>query len=185
MILLQGIFPTQGSNLGLPHWGQILYHPSYQRMWEIKDAWNGELAVWSNISIPPLTLRRKLFFFFSENRFEKACGRLNWGRGEEQKAERGLRKVKEKELTLPCSLGRRSPGGSQPEPLQSQPWDDYHHHLCLSHIPTVQNPSGFSIENPSRVTCNKPWDQIWNFFFVCLWEKIDPEKGILSMFPNQ
>lgn len=60
---------------------------------------------------------RKLFFFFSENRFEKACGRLNWGRGEEQKAEGGLRKVKEKELTLPCSSGRRSPRGSQPELL--------------------------------------------------------------------
>ena len=24
--LLQGIFPTQGSNLGLPHYGLILYH---------------------------------------------------------------------------------------------------------------------------------------------------------------
>ena len=24
--LLQGIFPTQGLNLGLPHWRQILYH---------------------------------------------------------------------------------------------------------------------------------------------------------------
>ena len=28
--LLQGIFPTQGSNLGLLHWRQILYHMSYQ-----------------------------------------------------------------------------------------------------------------------------------------------------------
>ena len=28
--LLQGIFPTQGSNLGLPHCRQILYHLSYQ-----------------------------------------------------------------------------------------------------------------------------------------------------------
>ena len=27
--LLQGIFPTQGSNLGLPHCRQILYHLSY------------------------------------------------------------------------------------------------------------------------------------------------------------
>ena len=26
--LLQGIFPTQASNPGLPHWRQILYHPS-------------------------------------------------------------------------------------------------------------------------------------------------------------
>ena len=28
--LLQGIFPTQGSNPGLPHCRQILYHPSHQ-----------------------------------------------------------------------------------------------------------------------------------------------------------
>ena len=28
--LLQGIFPTQGSNPGLPHWGQILYHLNHQ-----------------------------------------------------------------------------------------------------------------------------------------------------------
>ena len=27
--LLQGIFPTQGSNLGLPHYRQMLYHLSY------------------------------------------------------------------------------------------------------------------------------------------------------------
>ena len=29
-ILLQGIFPTEGSNLGLPHCRQILYHLSHQ-----------------------------------------------------------------------------------------------------------------------------------------------------------
>ena len=29
--LLQGIFPTQGSNPGLPHCRQILYQPSHQR----------------------------------------------------------------------------------------------------------------------------------------------------------
>ena len=28
--ILQGIFPTQGSNLGLWHCGQILYHLSHQ-----------------------------------------------------------------------------------------------------------------------------------------------------------
>ena len=28
--LLQGIFPNQGSNPGLPHWGWILYHLSYR-----------------------------------------------------------------------------------------------------------------------------------------------------------
>ena len=29
---LQGIFPTQGSNLGLPHCGRILYHLSHQEI---------------------------------------------------------------------------------------------------------------------------------------------------------
>jgi len=28
--LLQGIFPTQGSNSGLPHWGRILYQLSHK-----------------------------------------------------------------------------------------------------------------------------------------------------------
>ena len=28
--LLQGIFPTQGSNPGLPHFRQIIYHPGHQ-----------------------------------------------------------------------------------------------------------------------------------------------------------
>ena len=32
--LLQGIFPTQGSNPGLPHCRQILYHLSHQRDWQ-------------------------------------------------------------------------------------------------------------------------------------------------------
>ena len=30
IVLLQGIFPTEGSNLGLPHCRQILYHLSQQ-----------------------------------------------------------------------------------------------------------------------------------------------------------
>ena len=30
-VLFQGIFPAQGSNPGLPHWKQILYHLSYHR----------------------------------------------------------------------------------------------------------------------------------------------------------
>ena len=31
----QGIFPSQATNLGLPHFGQILYHPSQQGSPEI------------------------------------------------------------------------------------------------------------------------------------------------------
>ena len=33
--LLQGIFPTQGSNLGLPHCRQTLYHLSHQEVSDI------------------------------------------------------------------------------------------------------------------------------------------------------
>ena len=32
LCLFQGIFPTQGSNLGLPHYRQILYHLSHQKV---------------------------------------------------------------------------------------------------------------------------------------------------------
>ena len=35
--LLQGVFPTQGSNPGLPHCRQILYHLSHQGSPSIKD----------------------------------------------------------------------------------------------------------------------------------------------------
>ena len=37
--LLQGIFPTQGANLGLPHYRQILYQLSHKGSWylETKD----------------------------------------------------------------------------------------------------------------------------------------------------
>ena len=34
-----GVFPTQGSNLGLPHYRQILYHLSHQG--SPKDKWKG------------------------------------------------------------------------------------------------------------------------------------------------
>ena len=34
--LLQGIFPTQGSNPGLPHYRWILYHLSYQGSSDMK-----------------------------------------------------------------------------------------------------------------------------------------------------
>jgi len=33
LFLLQGIFPTQESNLGLPHYRQILYHLSHIVRW--------------------------------------------------------------------------------------------------------------------------------------------------------
>ena len=45
--LLQRIFQTQGSNLGLPHCGQMLYHLSHQGiLWEsafstFRSHWSG------------------------------------------------------------------------------------------------------------------------------------------------
>ena len=38
-VLLQGIFPTQGSNPGLPHCGQTLYPPSHQGRVLTKGGW--------------------------------------------------------------------------------------------------------------------------------------------------
>ena len=35
--LLQGIFPIQGSNLGLLHCRQILYHLNYQGSWYVEE----------------------------------------------------------------------------------------------------------------------------------------------------
>ena len=37
---LQGIFPTQGSNLGLPHWRQILYH-----LCHLENSWWGSITI--------------------------------------------------------------------------------------------------------------------------------------------
>ena len=38
LFLLQGIFPTQGSNTGLPHCRQILYQLSHK---EAQEYWSG------------------------------------------------------------------------------------------------------------------------------------------------
>ena len=42
--LFQGIFPTQGSNLGLPNYGQILYCLSHERAFQIIHAWAPEVS---------------------------------------------------------------------------------------------------------------------------------------------
>ena len=43
--LLQGIFPTQGSNLGLLHCRQILHHLSHGELWKMQSVWNIYLAL--------------------------------------------------------------------------------------------------------------------------------------------
>jgi len=44
--LLQGIFPTQGSNLGLPHCRQILYPMSYQETeGEVPILWSPDVKI--------------------------------------------------------------------------------------------------------------------------------------------
>ena len=56
--LLQGIFPTQGSNLGLLHCRQILYHLSHQRSpGAIKNGveWSGSRSVVSDSFATPWT----------------------------------------------------------------------------------------------------------------------------------
>ena len=48
--LLQGVFPTQGLNLGLPHWGQILYH---RATWEaVCGLGQSTWALWVGLSVP-------------------------------------------------------------------------------------------------------------------------------------
>ena len=52
-VLLQGILPTQGSNPGLPHCGQTLYHLSHQEsqilcVWDFSQA---RILVWVAISL--------------------------------------------------------------------------------------------------------------------------------------
>ena len=59
--LLQGIFPTQGSNPGLPHCGQILYHLSHQRAFQIIRAWAPEV-IWTSVwgRSPSISIFKKL-----------------------------------------------------------------------------------------------------------------------------
>ena len=45
--LLQGIFPTQGSNPGLPHCRRILYHLSHHEYW--KNIWT-VYSLWKDLS---------------------------------------------------------------------------------------------------------------------------------------
>ena len=47
--LLQGIFPTQGSNQGVLHCRQILYHLRYKVLWELKR------IQWSDVGKSPVT----------------------------------------------------------------------------------------------------------------------------------
>ena len=45
--LLQGIFPTQGSNPGLLHFRRILYQPSHRGSPRILDGWMASLTRWT------------------------------------------------------------------------------------------------------------------------------------------
>ena len=46
--ILQGILPTQGLNLDLPHCGQILYHLSHKGSSQCKEGPNAIIAHWGN-----------------------------------------------------------------------------------------------------------------------------------------
>ena len=46
--ILQGILPTQGLNLDLPHCGQILYHLSHKGSSQCKEGPNAIRAHWGN-----------------------------------------------------------------------------------------------------------------------------------------
>ena len=78
--LLQGIFPTQGLNLGLPHWRQMLYHLSHQgspstctRHWNRKNVYGMYLAntlahaaINRRQIVSPIIMSTKLGIFYEE-----------------------------------------------------------------------------------------------------------------------
>ena len=53
--VLQGIFPTQGSNLGLPHCRQILYHLSHP--WSPVQHYNN--IIYKDVNYPKVTINPK------------------------------------------------------------------------------------------------------------------------------
>ena len=53
--ILQGIFPIQGSNLGLPHCRQILYHLSHQ--WSPEQHYNN--IIYKDVNYPKVTINPK------------------------------------------------------------------------------------------------------------------------------
>ena len=59
--ILQGIFPTQGSNPGLPHCGQILYQLSYK----------GSLKSEMKINLPSLVLNKSFWILIYTASFSK------------------------------------------------------------------------------------------------------------------
>ena len=59
--LHQGIFPTQGSNLGLPHCRQTLYHLSYQRSPKQSEA---HINCSMNVCWPRKWVKRKFRLLF-------------------------------------------------------------------------------------------------------------------------
>ena len=52
--LLQGIFPTQGSNPGLPHCRQALYHMSHQEL-DLTPEIQAVTIVWKSEDLPGVT----------------------------------------------------------------------------------------------------------------------------------
>ena len=75
--LFQGIFPTQGSNLGFLHWGWILYHLSHQGspMYRIyREKWTHRLCMHGSIYLPQME-QPKEQALRSRNRIHRASGR--------------------------------------------------------------------------------------------------------------
>ena len=89
--LLQGTFPTQGSNLGLPHRGQILYQLSYKGSPRILEwaaysfsSWSSQPRNWTWVSF--VAGRFFTNWAIKENcqhrrwRFSPWIGKISWSR---------------------------------------------------------------------------------------------------------
>ena len=89
--LLQGTFPTQGSNLGLPHRGQILYQLSYKGSPRILEwaaysfsSWSSQPRNWTRVSF--VAGRFFTNWAIKENcqhrtwRFNPWIGKISWSR---------------------------------------------------------------------------------------------------------
>ena len=84
--LLQGIFPTQGLNLGLPHWRQILYHLSHQGGWDVFE-WGTLTYFIKVLMMEALVFYRLQYLNMEQSHVEQGratCGegwKLGWNLG--------------------------------------------------------------------------------------------------------
>ena len=145
--LLQGIFPIQGSNRGLPHCRQILYQLSHQGSPEKGDGWRTnalELWCWRRLLRVPWTSRRSNQSILKKIRPECSLeglklklqyfGHLMWGANALEKTSGKIWRLDKKGATEDKVVGR--------------------HHQLNGH--QFEQPLGDS-EGQGSLACYSPW----------------------------